>query len=81
MALTSSKMSTQLALSFRSLSIANRRLLPAIPVSGQRGLKTQSAATKKTKTTAKTNTKTTTKQTKPAEKAKIEKPRYKDSSE
>jgi hypothetical protein len=75
-------MSTQLALSFRSLSIANRRLLPAIPVSHQRGLKTQSAATKKTKTTAKTTTKTTTKKAaKPAEKPKIEKPRYKDSSE
>jgi hypothetical protein len=79
-------MSTQLALSFRSLSLANRRLLPAFPVSLQRGLKTQSAATKKVQTTAKATTKVTTKKTKPAEKPKIEKlkvekPRFKDSSE
>ncbi|KAI9284428.1 high mobility group box domain-containing protein [Umbelopsis sp. AD052] len=73
-------MSTQLALSFRSLSLSNRRLLTAIPVSHQRGLKTQSAAaTKKTKTTAKSTTKVTTKKTTPVEKPKVEKARYKDS--
>jgi hypothetical protein len=72
-----STMTTQLALSFRSLSITNRHLLPAIPLTIQRGLKTQSGASTKSQNNAKAGTK----KSKSAEKPKIEKPRYKDSSE
>jgi hypothetical protein len=79
MVLTSTKMTTKLALFFRNLSVTNRRLLPVVPTTIQRGLKTESASSSTAKKTV-PKEKTTTKKIKSAEKPKFEKPRYKDSS-
>lgn len=72
-------MTTKLALSFRNLSVTNRRLLPVVPTTIQRGLKTESANSSTSKKTV-PKEKTTTKKIKSVEKPKFEKPRYKDSS-
>lgn len=72
-------MTTNLALTFRNLSLTNYRSLTSVPILAQRGLKTQSASSGTAKKAAPPKEKSTIKKIKTAEKPNFEKPRYKDS--